>query len=203
MKHLRTVFLAVVALVAAVCTVQSDAQFRIGPKVGMNVNSMHFNSGVFDDDNRMGFTGGLMAEFTVPVIGLGFDISAMYVHRNDRWATENESGKNNRDYIEIPLNLKYKFGLPEIVMVLSPSLTPGPCVWFLTSRRAINDAMRNKSVDWAWNFGFGVQLFSHVQVGASYGLGLTNAVKIFDPDNDAKKINGKNRYWTITAAYLF
>lgn len=195
--------MAVVVFVAAVCAVNTSAQFRIGPKVGMTVNSMHFNSKVFDDDNRMGFTGGVMAEFTVPVIGVAFDLSAMYVHRNERWASEYGSGKNNRDYIEIPLNFKYKFGLPVIGKVLTPYLATGPSVSFLTSRRAINDAMRNKSVDWAWNFGFGVQLFSHVQVGASYGLGLTNAVKIFDGDSDAKKINGKNRYWTVTAAYLF
>ncbi|MCM1021781.1 MAG: PorT family protein [Muribaculum sp.] len=203
MRILRTIILSLVVVAAAFGAQHTAAQFRFGVKAGMNVSSMHFSSKVLDADNRMGFTGGLTTEFTVPVIGLGFDLSAMYVHRNDRWAREEESGTNNRDYIEIPLNLKYKIGLPVVGKIVTPYLTTGPSVSFLTSRRAINDAMRNKSVDWAWNFGFGLQLLSKVQVGASYGLGLTNALKATGVDNSTKNIDGKNRYWTVTAAYFF
>lgn len=203
MKKTRTIILSLIIAVATVCSLQTSAQFRFGLKAGMNVSSMHFSSKVLDADNRMGFTGGAMMEFTVPVIGLGFDLSAMYVHRNDRWATEYGKGSNNRDYIEIPLNLKYKLGLPVISKFVLPYLTTGPSVSFLTSRKAINEAMSNKSVDWAWNFGFGVQLINKVQIGASYGLGLSKALKYTGANNNAKSIDGKNRYWTITAAYLF
>ena len=143
-----------------------------------------------------------MAEFTVPVIGISADLSAMYVRRNTKFLEENEMSKDNRDYIEIPLNIKYKFGLPVVSKFLVPYVGVGPSVSFLTSRRHISDAYKNKSVDWALNFGFGVQLLSHIDLNARYGLGLTKAVTAVSGADNAG-IEGKNRYWTISLAYLF
>ena len=54
----------------------------------------------------------------------------------------------------------------------------------------------------AWNFGFGVQLLGHLQVGASYGIGMTKAFEKIGAV-EGVDIQGKNRYWTVTAAYLF
>ncbi len=59
-----------------------------------------------------------------------------------------------------------------------------------------------KKCDISWNFGVGLEFFSHLQVGASYGLGLTNALEKINVA-DGTPIEGKNKYWTITAAYLF
>lgn len=167
---------------------------------------------MFSSDNRAGFTGGLTLEVMLPVANLGFDISAMYVHRSsdvldmeDRDETTGAYAveKNNRDYIEIPLNLKYKIGLPIVGRIVTPYVFTGPSFAFLTSKKAINDAMRNKTFDVAWNFGVGLQLINKIQIGASYGLGMTKAVKAFDSDVDGANIDGKNRYWTVTAAYFF
>ena len=80
MKTFKRLLLAVVAIIAVAGT--ANAQFKFGPRVGINVNSMHFNESVFKSDNRTGFTAGLEAEFTVPVIGVGLDASLMYVRRN-------------------------------------------------------------------------------------------------------------------------
>ena len=74
---------------------------------------------------------------------------------------------------------------------------------FLTSRKAVNSFLKNKSCDVAWNFGFGVELFSKVQVAASYGLGLTKSLEAVGVMDNGVDIDGKNRYWTVTAAYLF
>ena len=62
---------------------------------------------------------------------------------------------------------------------------------------------RNRSVDWALNFGFGLRFLSHIDINARYGLGLTKAVRAIDDEYGKAGIEGKNRYWTITAAYLF
>ena len=143
-----------------------------------------------------------MIEFTVPVIGLGFDLSALYVHRETK-SVDEDFDNIKRDYIDIPINLKYKLSIPVINKVVKPFVTTGPSFAFLTSKKAIEDAYKNKSVDIAWNFGFGLELLSHVQVAASYGLGLTNTLKAVGVTDNSEKINGKNRYWTVTAAYLF
>lgn len=202
MKSFKVIFMTLVMILSA-SSIPASAQFKFGPKVGLTINDMHFNKDVFDSDNQTGWTAGVMAEFTVPVIGLGFDLSAMYVRRNAKFLYENEIAKDNRDYIEIPLNLKYKFSLPIVSKILVPYIGLGPSVSFLTSRRNIEGALKNKSVDWAMNFGFGVQLLSHLDINARYGLGLTKAVQAIDDEFESAGIEGKNRYWTISVAYLF
>lgn len=201
MRKLTT--LLTVMILALCFSLQAEAQFRFGLKAGLNVSKLSFNESVFDSDNRAGFTGGLMMEFTVPLVGIGADLSAMYVRRDARWMTENEIEKSNRDYIEIPLNLKYKLSIPVISHIITPFVTTGPSVSFLTSKRSIDEAWTNNKVDWAWNFGLGVQLVKKVQIAASYGLGLTNTLHAIGKNENNADIDSKNRYWTITAAYLF
>lgn len=204
MKRLKII--AIVALLTAAFGIPGQAGgFHFGVKLGMDVSQLHFNKDIFDSDNRAGFTGGVMCEFTAPLIGVGFDLSAMYVRRNTRFLSEmdNENLSVNRDYIEIPLNLKYKLSIPAIERIIRPFVTTGPSVAFLTSRKAVNSFLKNKSCDVAWNFGFGVELFSKVQVAASYGLGLTKSLEAVGVMDNGVDIDGKNRYWTVTAAYLF
>lgn len=214
MKKLQVLLLTIVLV--AVGAMPAAAKFRIGPRVGVNVNSMHLNKEVFDNDNRAGFTGGVEAEYTIPVINLAVDLSVMYVHRvskttvdqNGQTTPDNESlltssRFKNRDYIELPLALKYKIGLPIIGKVVSPYVFTGPTFAFLASKKGITEAYENKTFDCSWNFGIGLQLFTHLQVGASYGLGMTKTVKYVAKDINAAPINGKSNCWTITAAWLF
>ncbi len=217
MKLIRLLIVAIV-LAGAGMGAHAEKIFRFGPRIGTEVNSMRLNSNVFDSDNRAGFTGGLMFEANVPVIGLSFDLSVMYVHRvNDNTVKSGMAGTDpnedamlnidsyrKRDYIELPLNFKYRFGLPVVGKFVSPYVFTGPSFAFLTSRRAINEAFRNKSVDVSWNFGVGVQLISHLQIGASYGVGITKTVERLNVGGITGTGDlGRNNYWTITAAWLF
>lgn len=201
MKKLFISFLVVTAAVIG-SAFPAQAQLRFGLKAGVAVNSLHFSSSTFDAENRAGFTGGAMLEFTLPATGLGLDLSAMYVRRNSQWLDENGLTRDNRDYIDIPLNLKWKISIPVINNIIRPYLTTGPDFAILTSRRSVEDAYRNRKFDTSWNFGFGAELFRHLQVGASYGIGITKALKTIGATGTSG-INGHNRYWTITAAWLF
>ncbi len=141
MKKFQTL-LALIVLIAA--AVPATAQFRWGPRAGVQVNKMSLDKDVFNNDNRAGFTGGLQAEFTVPIVNIGFDLSVMYCHRvsqsdpitNNSSADTDaalESGRlRNRDYIEIPLNFKYKLGLPVVGKIITPYVFTGPSVAFLS-----------------------------------------------------------------------
>lgn len=201
MKKLFISFLVVAAAVIG-SAIPAQAQLRFGLKAGVAVNSLHFSSSTFDAENRAGFTGGAMLEFTLPATGLGLDLSAMYVRRNSQWLDENGLTRDNRDYIDIPLNLKWKISIPVINNIIRPYLTTGPDFAILTSRRSVEDAYRNRKFDTSWNFGFGAELFRHLQVGASYGIGITKALKTIGATGTSG-INGHNRYWTVTAAWLF
>lgn len=204
LKMIRRIVVAV-ALVAAFA-VPASAQISFGVKAGVAISDLKFNKDVFDASNRAGFTGGVMAEVMIPMTNIGVDASLMYVRRNTEFMAnvlgKTESAKSHRDYLEIPINLKWKIGLPIVGSIVSPYIFTGPSFAFLTSKKEIENVYKNKTFDVSWNVGFGVQLVKKLQIGASYGFGLTKAVEMATDVNGAG-IDGKNRYWTVTAAYLF
>ena len=97
---MKTIKLLLVALAVVIGTASANAGgiFKFGPRVGLTVNELHFNKDLVDDNNRTGWTAGLMTEFRVPVIGIGADLSVMYVRRNSSFLVQNNLTKNDRDY---------------------------------------------------------------------------------------------------------
>lgn len=201
---------SVAALVAILIGCGSaSAQFRFGVKAGINLNSLHLSNfgHNFNKENGCGFTGGVMTEFQVPLIGLCFDASLMYTHMSA--ATDvytNTDGDLDqlteitpkKDFLEIPINVKYKLGLP----IIHPYVFTGPSFAFKFG--GDNDYFKTKTVQCAWNVGLGFELLNHVQISGSYGFGMNNILKKSGiVDNTTEDLKIKNNYWTITAAYLF
>lgn len=211
MKKFRFLFVAI--LMAMICSAGAQAQFRFGLKAGVAVNKLSFDKSTFDSDNRAGFTGGVMVEFTVPVVNLGFDASVLYAQRSINVPVTTAGDvtgydTDHRGYIDIPVNFKWKIGVFGLDKIVAPFITTGPDFSFLCSKQNFKDAVDSRKFDFAWNIGVGVQLLNKVQVAASYGFGLTNSTTALhgsDAVEDLKNLNfkGKNRSWTITLAYLF
>lgn len=215
MKNLKRIFVAI-ALILAIGT-SANAQIKFGVKAGVALNDLKFSTELdklaenLDASNRAGFTGGVMLEVMLPVFNLGVDASVMYVHRsselnfgNNITETLDQFSKieTSRDYIEVPINLKWKIGLPIVGNFVSPYIFTGPSFGILVSDvKNIEERVENNQFNVDWNFGIGVEIIKHVQIGASYGLGLTKAIKFVDKSFEGANI--KNNYWTITAAYLF
>lgn len=189
--------LMAVAVLAAAAVVPAQAQFKWGIKAGVAVNSLKLNESAFHSDNRAGFTGGLMTEFTVPIVNIGFDASVLYANRAIEIENGNAVEKHRRNYIDIPVNFKYKIGLPLIGKVFTPYLTTGPDFSVLLSKKHLSEAVTSRKFDCAWTVGAGIQLVSHLQIGATYGFGITKSA------SGSAAMYGKNRCWTVTAAYLF
>lgn len=185
----------IVALIIAVSGIgAANAQFHFGVKAGVNVNHLSANMGTFEKNNRAGWTAGLMTEFQVPIVGLCLDLSLMYARMNP------EEGLDNKNFIQIPLNVKYKFQLPVVSSFLAPYLFTGPSFDFKLDKNTI-DSMKTKTFQAVWNVGAGIELARHLQIGASYGFGINNILdKVYD---GAQTVKLHNNYWTITAAYLF
>lgn len=202
MKH--KVLLSLAFLIALVIPQTANAGFRIGPRVGMEVNKLHFNSDLFDEHNRIGYTAGLQAE--VMFGPLGIDASVLYTRRTQEAYSSTESIDISKDYIRVPVNLKTNFGLPLVGRIISPYIFTGPDFAFLTSRRAINEAWENRKVAISWNVGFGVELIKHLQISASYGLGITklcHRLNLTELPEGSKELDARNNQWTVTAAWLF
>lgn len=215
MKNLKRIFIAI-ALIFAV-GVSANAQVKFGVKAGVALNELKLSDNIeglyknLDASNRAGFTGGVMLEVMLPVFNLGLDASVMYVHRSSEINFEDiASIKTNNDYIEVPVNLKWKIGLPLVDNFVAPYIFTGPSFSFLTS--SAYDAIKgvgnedfkleNQKFNVDWNIGLGVEIMKHVQIGASYGFGITKYAKYVG--YDIKGEDGiKSNHWTITAAYLF
>ncbi len=213
MKFVKKIFSAALlglAIFTAAPQAEAAGPFRFGIKAGVAINDLKFNEDAFNANNRTGFTGGLTAQFVVPLTGIGCDISAMYTHRSNRISvnstdangTSASSMNVNRDYLEIPVNFRWEINIIGINKIVAPFITTGPDFSFLMSKQNVNDAWKEKKFDLAWNFGFGLQFVQKVQIAASYGLGLTKSAS-GDASLYGTGIDSKNRFWTVTAAYLF
>lgn len=208
MKNLKKIALALTMALAFIGIGAQQAQagspLRFGIKAGMAVSSLKFNQDLLSSSNREGFTGGLNLQFSAPVINIGVDASLMYTHRQNRVYENGENGMTfNSDYIEVPIYFRWNIGLPIVNNVVTPFLATGPDFSFLVSNKNMKSALTNKTFDFAWNFGLGLRFFNHLELAASYGLGISNAASGSGSlyyDNTA---DGKNRFWTVTACWLF
>ena len=184
---------------------QVSAQVRLGVKGGLNIASVHFSTDVLQSDNVTGFQIGPMIEGSLPLVGLGFDAAILYAQKGLETKTvsgEKTSLKN--DYIDVPVNLKWKLGLPamKVYLAVGPYVgfrVGGNKIWELPG--SMVDQVKTKSFSAGLNFGAGVELISHLQVGLNYGLGLTNNYSM--ESLSLTKSDGKNRGWSVTAAILF
>lgn len=188
----------------------ADAGIRFGVKAGMNINKLHFDKSAFEADNRAGFTGGVMTEIMIPIVGIGFDASLMYTRMNsrdnvtvlnDNLTSKEEEVQFGKDFIEIPINVKYKLSLPAVESLIKPYIYTGPTFAFKLNKNTFED-IKARTCQVAWNVGIGIELIKHLQVQASYGFGINNVAK-YTGVVDAAKIKVKNNYWTVTAAWLF
>ena len=75
----------------------------------------------------------------------------------------------------------------------------GTQLWELPGELA--DQVKTRNFGAGLNFGAGVELISHLQVGFNYALGLTDNYSVETPS--LSKSDGKNRGWSVTAAILF
>ena len=192
------VFIILMAFIA----VPAKSQLKFGVKGGLNISSVHLNSDILKADNVTGFQIGPMIETTIPLIGVGLDAAILYSQKGMDVKSETGTSTNVKtDYIDVPVNLKWKFGLP----IIKGYLAAGPYIGFRVGGDkfweipgSVVGQVKAKNFSAGLNFGAGVELISHLQVGINYGLGLTDNYSAEKYD-----LNAKNRGWSVTAAILF
>ena len=75
MKKIISVLMVAVCLMMAA---PAQAQLHFGVKGGLNISKLSFSNHDLKGDNKTGFFVGPMAEFTLPIIGIGADVAALY-----------------------------------------------------------------------------------------------------------------------------
>lgn len=201
MKTFHKVLL--VALIATFSFGYASADFRFGIKAGLNFTKLSLKTGQSAaeamDGSKTGWMAGVMAEFTVPIVNIGMDASLLYARQN--LTKEQETTYDNKDFLDIPINLKWKIGLPVVGKVISPIIYTGPDFLFALNKHTISN-IESKTCEVGWNLGIGVELLSHLQIQGGYCFGLNNVAKYVSSVN-TMDLKAKKNYWSVTAAYLF
>ncbi|MDO3390862.1 porin family protein [Bacteroides sp. ET489] len=192
MKKFFGVFLVAICCLAMATPAQAQL-LKWGLKGGLSMSKLDFKNGP-TSDNTTGFFIGPMAEFTVPVIGLGIDGALMYSQRGeDEWKQQG---------IEIPVNLKYTIGLGSMLGVY---VAAGPD-FFFNFKDTKWEGFDTKATQVGLNIGAGVKLIQHLQIGVNYQIPLGDSFSwkgVGEALGDEIGGNGKTKTWQISLAYLF
>ena len=206
---------AIVAASMLFAASSAQAQVKFGLKGGLNVTNMSLNSEVFDADNQTGFFIGPTVKFTLPIVGLGIDESALYDQRDAKVKVEDDGSsvesKIKNQSINIPINLRYGVGLGSTASLF---LFAGPQFGFNVGDK--NQSLykdvaqwRLKSSTFSVNVGLGAMLLSHLQISANYNIacGKTGETTVSEAlGTTAQEVfskRGRANAWQIGLAYYF
>ena len=205
MKKVLTLIVMAVAF-----AMPSQAQIKFGVQAGLNltnVTDFSFNQAGVENaiKNKAGFFVGPTVKFTLPIVGLGVDASALYDQREGK--SNGQTLKSQS--IQVPINVRYGIGLGSLAEIFAFA---GPQFGFNIGNKTkelVNDAAKwtLKSSNLSANVGIGATFVSHVQLKVNYNiaLGKTGEVEVKDAATSAwNTITGaKANAWQISAAYIF
>ncbi len=202
-QSMKKIFAA--AALMLLIAVPASAQFSYGLKAGLNVSKASLDWSTVSSDNQTGFFVGPMVEFTVPLVGVGVDASLLYNNKGMKLkdVTSGNSFSQTLQYIDIPINLKYTYGLGSIAGVF---VTTGPQFSFNISSKKLKIADYTlKSSEFSWNVGLGAKLLGHLQVAYNYNIaiGKTSEFEYYDTAMNLVKGKLKNNTHQISLVYMF
>ena len=185
-----------VMAVTLLITLPANAQFQFGIRGGANLVNMKFSNDIADKSNRAGFYVGPTVKFTVPIVGLSLDTSALYDEKTAKVDDQTMKAQS----IDIPINVRYGFGLSSLANVF---IFAGPQFGF---NIASDKKFYESAEEWAWkssnvsvNVGVGCTLFKHVEVKANYNIACTKSGEVKGEDGVSAKYNS----WQLGMAYYF
>jgi hypothetical protein len=174
---------------------------RFGVKGGINLVDYPFGHDMFKSDNREGFFIGPNLLIHVPIVGLDFDIAALY---NDRKTVAVNEEKIHQKTIDIPLYLRKDF---RVLGPLGIFVGAGPQVSFQMgdkdfSLRDVNWKLKESYL--SVNVGGGVTL-SNLQLAVNYGIPIGNTANVEwkDAVDKTLHVHSKDKIWQLSLSVLF
>lgn len=203
--------ITLVVLIAAVSLTAQAQGLKFGVKGGLNISKMSFSKDVVSSDNKTGFFVGPSLKLSLPA-GFSADIAALYDERSTdvsgskTTAVEGDiitstSGTETikQKSLQIPLNLRYNIGLSSMAGLY---LAAGPQFGFLVADKVLKTEFgdyRLKDANLSINFGAGLYLMGHLEVGFTYNLAAGKSGEF----KDWNDVDTHNNAWQISAAYYF
>lgn len=185
-----------------IATTRADAQVKFGVRFGPNTSSASINRNLLSAENRTGFILGPTLDAKIPILGLGFDLSAVYDHRIVHLNANEESGMTSGTKtfksLDIPLNIKWTLGNDKSFSVYGAT---GPQVsWNLDSQslKGILDVSQYKMKNsyFSWNIGAGLTFLNMIRLSYNYNIGIGNTAEINFVDEMGEVVQGHIRNHT-------
>lgn len=207
---MKRYILALTMLIAvlAVKPIESVAQFRYGPMVGLTLSNLKWKQDLITVDQAAGFSAGIGTELMFPGIGFGISSGLLYemrgatLHLGEKeiWASQGYANpRSYLHYIELPINLRFKWtrmnGLEDY---WAPYVFGGPVFSIMVAHNDIK-ALTYSHGSVGMCAGIGFEIFRRWHIQGSYNWGLTYAVKTRLLDN----FSAQDRTFNIRVAYMF
>ena len=198
----------VVMLMAVAFAMPSNAQIKLGLTGGLNLTNVNVKDAAGTVKGRAGFFIGPTVKFTLPIVGLGIDASAVYDQREGKIGEGSAEQTIKSQSIQIPINVRYGMGLGDLLEVFAFA---GPQFGFnVGSNKKIEEwdtEWTLKSANLSANLGIGLTVLSHLQAKFNYNfaLGKTGEVKPLEAARSVIKDTGSAKFncWQISLAYWF
>ena len=211
---MKRIYTAVALALMTMATIPASAQVKLGVKGGLNVSKMSVSSDVLDADNRAGWFIGPTLKLTVPIVGLSFDVSALYDQKSTKVSDDNNGSKTiKQQAIDIPVNVRYGVGLGDaanIFFFAGPqfAFNVGDKEFKWNSTSSYENTFQLKKSTLSVNVGAGVSLLSHLQLTANYNIacGKTGDATVWntvEKTSEAVVKNGRTNSWQVGVAYFF
>ena len=196
--------LTIVAITCIAFAMPAQAQVKFGLKGGLNLTSLSADGVNSAISNKSGFYVGPTVKFTLPVVGLSIDGSALYDQRNAKIKGTDQTIKAQS--IQIPINVRYGIGLSSVVNVFAFA---GPQFGFNIGDKSkdLNSIVEDvkgwslKSSNISGNVGIGATVFSKLQITANYNFQLSKAGEVVLEDGTTGKM--KFNSWQLGLGYYF
>jgi hypothetical protein len=211
---MRRIYTAVALALMTMATIPASAQVKLGVKGGLNVSKMSVSSDVLDADNRAGWFIGPTLKLTVPIVGLSFDVSALYDQKSTKVSDDNNGSKTiKQQAIDIPVNVRYGVGLGDaanIFFFAGPqfAFNVGDMEFKWNSTSSYENTFQLRKSTLSVNVGAGVTLLSHLQLTANYNIacGKTGDATVWNTvEKTSQEVvkNGRTNSWQVGVAYFF
>jgi hypothetical protein len=186
-------------LMAVAFAMPSKAQFSWGIQAGLNMSNVSVKDAPSSINSRTGFFVGPTIKFSLPIVGLGIDASALYDQREGKAGDETIKSQS----IQVPINLRYGFGLGSMAEIFAFA---GPQFGFKLGgdkNYGVGD-WTLKSSNFSANIGLGLTLMSKLQAKFNYNVALGKTGEFESVSQTAKQvIDAKFNAWQISLAYFF
>ena len=179
---------------------KKTTDLKFGFTLGLDITQMHYNSVpetiTSGAKNKAGFVVGPTLLFTLPKVGLGFDVSAQFDYR---YANLSDVTLRMMS-IQVPLNLRYGLDFDD----LNVFVFAGPQFNLPVGKKTTDVLGADwvvKDTGYSLNFGLGLLAMDMIQARISYNLSIPQTGSFYYKDE--WKGNGKANALQVSVSYFF